>query len=62
MVYHPDPQFLLFASHDMHCLELATLDTLQHDLAGDPEHAHCFPHWQEVVARFALEASDEGIG
>ena len=46
----------------MHCLELAALDTLQHGLTGDPEHTHCFPHGQEVVARFALEMSDEGIG
>ena len=46
----------------MHCLELATLDTLQHSLAGDPEYTHCFAHRQEVVACFAVEASDEGIG
>jgi hypothetical protein len=46
----------------MHCLDLAALDTLQHSLAGDSEHAHCFPHWQEVVTRFALKPSDERIG
>ncbi|MGH7117718.1 MAG: hypothetical protein ACREFP_01755 [Acetobacteraceae bacterium] len=61
-VYHFDPQSLLFASHGVHCLELAALDTLQHGLAGDPEHAHCFSHGQEVVARLVLEPSDEGIG
>ena len=62
MVYHLDPQTFLFASHDMHCLELAALDTLQHSLAGDPEYTHCFPHGQEVVACFSVEASNEGIG
>jgi hypothetical protein len=61
-VYHFDAQSFLLATHDVHCLKLAALDTLQHSLAGDAKCAHCFTHRQKVVARFAREPSHKNIG
>jgi hypothetical protein len=46
----------------MHGVEVATLDTLQHRLAGYPEGERGFEHWQIAVGSVFDEAGTQFVG